>query len=112
MVCHAVIFDLDGTLLDRDASLISFVDNQYERWKRYLGHIPKEQYMSRFIDLDCHGYVWKDKVYQQLIEEYHIEASWEELLSDYIDGFQHTCIPFGNLLPMLEQLKRKSTNSE
>lgn len=27
----AVIFDLDGTLLNRDASVLKFVENQYDR---------------------------------------------------------------------------------
>lgn len=60
---NAVIFDLDGTLLNRDASLQKFIEGQYERLNKWIGHIPKEEYTSRFKELDCRGYVWKDKVY-------------------------------------------------
>jgi len=57
----AALFDLDGTLLNRDASVQRFIENQYERLHKSLHHIPKQQYTSRFIELDCRGYVWKDK---------------------------------------------------
>lgn len=58
----AALFDLDGTLLNRDKSVELFINEQYERLYELLSHIPKEQYISRFIELDNHGYVWKDKV--------------------------------------------------
>lgn len=60
----AVIFDLDGTLLNRDESVKKFIDNQYERLNKRVNHIPKDEYITRFIELDNRGYVWKDKVYQ------------------------------------------------
>ena len=43
----AVIFDLDGTLLNRDESIKKFIDNQYERMNKWLSHIPKEKYIKR-----------------------------------------------------------------
>lgn len=102
----AVIFDLDGTLLNRDESVKKFIDHQYERLNKWLAHIPKEKYIARFIELDNRGYVWKDKVYQQLTEEFEInEVTWEELLQDYINQFQHHCVPFPNLISMLEELR-------
>lgn len=105
----AVIFDLDGTLLDRDASLALFIDDQYERLKEQLGHIPKLQFTERFIELDARGYCWKDEVYQQLISEFRIEGiSWEILLADYVSGFQNFCVPFSGLLEMLTELKSRS----
>lgn len=102
----AVLFDLDGTLLDRDESVKRFIDCQYNRLNSFVGHIPKENYIKRFIELDQRGYVWKDKVYQQLVEEYQItEISWEELLKDYIAEFKNHCVPFSNLITTLEKLK-------
>ncbi|WHZ02880.1 HAD family hydrolase [Neobacillus sp. YX16] len=104
----AVLFDLDGTLLDRDASVKRFIHSQYDRLARIVGHIPREEYVTRFIELDQRGYVWKDKVYQQLVKEFHIkELSWEELLQDYITDFKNHCVAFPNLVPMLEELKSR-----
>ncbi|WP_337019290.1 HAD-IA family hydrolase [Oceanobacillus massiliensis] len=106
---RAVIFDLDGTLLNRDASVHKFIENQYERLIEWLGHIPKENYISRFLELDCRGYVWKDKVYQQLIDEFNINrVSWKWLLQDYITEFHQHCIPFPNLIGTLEGLRNSS----
>ncbi|MGE7809033.1 HAD family hydrolase [Lysinibacillus capsici] len=103
----AALFDLDGTLLNRDASVELFIKQQYERLKGVLGFIPKEQYIARFIQLDKRGYVWKDHVYQLLVEEFHlVHITWEELLQDYLNEFKYSCVPFPNLIPMLEQLKR------
>jgi putative hydrolase of the HAD superfamily len=102
----AVIFDLDGTLLNRDESVKKFIDNQYERLNKWVRHIPKEKYITRFIELDNRGYVWKDKVYQQLVGELDItEIPWEGLLQDYISQFKNNCVPFPNLLSMLEELR-------
>ncbi|KOP80248.1 L-2-haloalkanoic acid dehalogenase [Lysinibacillus sp. FJAT-14745] len=104
---QAVIFDLDGTLLDRNSSVRTFVEQQYERLKPNLSHILKENYVKRFIELDNHGYEWKDKVYQQLIEEFSIELSPKAMLEDYLQEFKHSCVPFINLQWMLHNLKKQ-----
>ncbi|WP_407647280.1 HAD hydrolase-like protein [Gracilibacillus oryzae] len=51
----AVLFDFDGTLLDRDTSVQSFINTQYERFIEELHHVPKQLYCSRFIELDQRG---------------------------------------------------------
>lgn len=103
----AILFDLDGTLLDRETSLKQFISTQYNRLPA-LHHISKDNYISRFIDLDCHGYVWKDKVYQSLVSEFSIETlSWQDLLQDYENEFIHSCISFPNLHSTLSTLKTK-----
>ena len=106
-VIKAAIFDLDGTLLNRDESIKIFIARQYERLNKLVGHIPKEKYLKRFIELDKRGYVWKDIVYQQLVNEFNIvKITSEELLQDYICEFKNNCIPFSNLTQMLDKLKR------
>lgn len=104
---EAIFFDLDGTLLDRDASLIKFINDQYDRFKSELHLIDKSYYSNRFIELDARGYVWKDKVYSQLLQELNITAlTWEELLEDYITNFRHSCAGFQKLHEVLGELKQ------
>ncbi|MBU9722801.1 MULTISPECIES: HAD family hydrolase [Bacillaceae] len=103
----AAIFDLDGTLLNRDASVKDFINRQHDRLSEQLRHVDKDRYISRFIELDQRGYVWKDSVYQQLVQEFEInEVTWQELLDDYKSEFKNHCIPFENLTSMLEKLKQ------
>ncbi|MCM3576220.1 HAD family hydrolase [Mesobacillus subterraneus] len=103
---EAVFFDFDGTLLDREASLVKFIEEQYERYKPELNEIDKQLYIKRFIELDARGYVWKDKVYSQLLVEMNIAGvTWQELLEDYITNFKHSCTGFQNLHEVLGKLK-------
>ena len=108
LMIKAILFDLDGTLLDRDRSLLAFISVQYDRLIDSLGHIPKEDYIRRFIELDCRGRVWKDKVYQAIVKEFNISSiTWENLLEDYVTQFQHYCVPFDGLHTVLDRLKQE-----
>jgi len=72
-----------------------------------LSHIPKNDYMIRFIELDCHGHVWKDKVYQALVTEFAIkDISWQALLEDDKMRFQFHCISSKFLIEILDKLKQ------
>ncbi|WEK56045.1 MAG: HAD-IA family hydrolase [Candidatus Cohnella colombiensis] len=101
-----VLFDLDGTLLDRDQSLVAFLQNQYNRIPA-LHCVEMNAYIQRFIELDQKGYVWKDQVYQKLIAELNLELTWHSLLDDYVESFQNHCIGFSGLIEILDYLKDK-----
>jgi putative hydrolase of the HAD superfamily len=101
----AVLFDLDETLLDRTQSLTRFALAQYQRFSRHFQHIPPEPFLRRFMELDAHGTVWKDRVYHQLLAELEITAvGWEELLNDYVANFAAACVGFPHLHATLDAL--------
>jgi len=103
----AILFDLDNTLLDRDTSLNHFIRKQYSQFATHFGHIPEEQYCQRFIELDAQGMVWKDRVYQSMVEEFNVDGiAWETLLEDYVNHFAHCCIAYDGVEAVLAQLRQ------
>lgn len=102
---RGVIFDLDRTLLDRDASILSFASSQFERFQSRLIGVDRDSYIETFIRLDARGSVWKDTVYQQLISELRIRAiSWDELFSDFDARISDYYVPFDCLHDTLKKL--------
>lgn len=105
MMIEAVLFDLDGTLLDRDASLEAFVKDQHKRLDRWLGHVPEDAYLARCLELDQRGHVWKDEVYRRLVGELEIHGvGWDALLDDFLGQFHRHCVGFPNLHATLDRL--------
>lgn len=99
------MFDLDGTLHNREASILSFIENQRER---LFPRLDKKVYAERFINLDQGGYVWKDKVYQQMVEEFSlINFCWQELLQDYLSHFPLHAELYPQAITLLNSLKKK-----
>jgi len=93
MPIRAVIFDLDQTLLDRSSSLSAFLRWQTEGMLKPDLKNPAG-FISRFLELDANGTVWKDKVYSTLIDEFNLEGwSCSELLSVYEYCFCAFSIP-------------------
>lgn len=101
----AVLFDLDDTLLDRDASLAYFIEQQYERFRSVFDGLPKNVFVERFIELDMHGHVLKEEVYPQIVSELGLTGiSWQELMTDYRSRFDQYCINLPGLENMLQTL--------
>jgi len=101
---RAVIFDLDQTLLDREKSLLDFLTWQCEGMlKPYIE--DQVAFISRFMELDANGTVWKDKVYSALIDEFDLEEwSSSELLAVYESCFCGFSVPRLGVLEALNAI--------
>jgi putative hydrolase of the HAD superfamily len=102
----AILFDLDRTLHDRDSSVLRFLKAQHQSLNELHETEVPPSYIDRFIELECKGYVWKDKVYSQLAEEFSLPLSPSELLQDYLTGFHRHCLEMegtSRLLPFIKK---------
>ncbi|AIE84358.1 HAD family hydrolase [Fimbriimonas ginsengisoli] len=101
---RAVLFDLDGTLFDRDAALRRFAADQHRRLI-LQPVVDESEYVARFIELDDRGKVWKDRVYRQLVQEFPLSEPWEKLHADYETTFASHVSPYAGTEEMLRGLK-------
>lgn len=74
---RAVLFDLDGTLHDRAATLRGWLAGHVRRFG-----LP-EEYAGRFTVLDDFGYRSKAEVFSELVAEFGLGHGAQELLDDY-----------------------------
>lgn len=99
-----LLFDLDQTLLDRNNSLIKFLNWQINFFQ-LVDAKKKSAFIQRFIELDDNGSVWKDIVYAQLKEEFKIEPYVvDELLNSYVVDFNKFSTAFENVEDVIRKL--------
>lgn len=102
----AVIFDLDGTLFDRDTSVKRLVEAQHDAFASSLAQVAKPVFVARFMELDARGYVPKDVVYQRLVEEFALrDVEAAELTAYFFGHYHYHCVPFPGLLELLVDLR-------
>ncbi|TLS37527.1 HAD family hydrolase [Pseudalkalibacillus caeni] len=107
MNVRAVLFDLDGTLLDRMSTIRRFIAAQFDRYPAFH-KVDKQTFCQRFEQLDANGYVWKDTVYEQLLKEFNVTSlEVQELLDDYLDRYSEYSVPYPGMKELLHRLGDK-----
>lgn len=105
---RAVLFDLDGTLLDRHHSLIVYLHQLLNRQSHLLGHLPPLEFIDRVVDYDARGHGAKDRVFQQIESHFGLPKNTGQLLvDDFYTYFPDTCVPFPKLHQTLQALERQ-----
>ena len=103
---RAVVFDLDGTLLDRRRSFERFVRDQRERFAYALQAVEPEQYVRTLVELDRDGYGPRRELFTGMIEQFELPATLAEtLLNDYRAGFPSACLLFPDATRTLSSLR-------
>lgn len=103
---HAVVFDLDGTLLDRRRSFERFVGGQWERFAHFLQTAGQEQYVQSLIARDRDGYASRNELFTGMVAQFELPTSLAEtLLNDYRAGFPSACVLFPDAAQTLSSLR-------
>ncbi len=105
---RAILFDLDGTLFDRDSTVRALVEAQYATFNQELAHVTKSDFVTRVVLLDEHGYRNKAEVYAIVAREFHLPSALApELAADFWRRYHGFCRPFHDLVGTLEELRRR-----
>ena len=103
----AVVFDLEGTLLDRKKSREKFIEEQYERFHDYLVNIQAIDFKNKFIALDDDEDHDKPELYKAIIKDFHVDRlTWKDLFSDFEMHFYRYVFPYYDTLYTLERLNQ------
>ena len=103
---QAVIFDLDGTLLDRRRSFEGFVRDQWQRFAHCLKAVDREQYVQTLIERDRDGYAPRKELFIGMTAQFQLpSALGDTLLNDYRAGFPSACLLFPDAAQTLSSLR-------
>lgn len=103
---QAVLFDLDGTLLDRRRSFERFARNQWERFAGALTPVDADEYVRTLVRLDGDGYGPRRDLFTGLTTRFELASDLADtLLADYRAGFPSACVLFPDVRGTLEALR-------
>lgn len=103
---QAVVFDLDGTLLDRRRSFERFVRDQCGRFSPVRKAVSPDEYAETMIRLDGDGYRPRAELFTGLVKTLGLPHDLANtLLKDYRSRFPRACFLFPDVLPTLAALR-------
>lgn len=105
---RAIIFDLEGTLVDREKSRLKFLEEQFERFHELMVTVQRRDFEKVYLSLNPYGLEDVEWVYKELVKTLNIERiSWKTFYNDYKTHHYRYHFPFYDTLITLEQLRKK-----
>lgn len=102
------MFDLDGTLFDRDSAVRELAHAQHRTFAAELGGVRAERFVERLLELDEHGHGDKRNVYGMLVRELGLDpALGHRLLEHFRDAHSQFGKAFDDALPTLAALRAR-----
>jgi putative hydrolase of the HAD superfamily len=98
------LFDLDGTLWDRDGAVELIFRSQHRAFPE-LARIPGDRFVARAVALDNRGLRTKREVYQQIVNEFGLPLSLVNALhADFRARYHDVHALFPEVVPTLRRL--------
>lgn len=105
---EAVLFDLDGTLYDRDVVAVRIFDEQYRLFARDLAVVGKDRFMRDVHEMDEHGHGDKDSGYPRLVRDWGCDAALgEKLVEHFWSTYDGHCELPDDTTATLAELRRR-----
>jgi putative hydrolase of the HAD superfamily len=103
---RAVLFDLDGTLLDRHRSFELFVRDQWRRFITGVHPVEQDDYVRTLIERDRAGYGPRGELFAGAVAHLGLPAALADTLRhDFRGGFAGACVLFPDARPTLQALR-------
>ena len=104
----ALLFDLDGTLYDRDGAVAELFAAQHRKFEAELGGLPVAHFVERMLELDQHGHADKRTAYGVLVREQGLQdALADRLVQSHREISPHVGELFPDALVTLGALQQR-----
>ena len=67
---HGLLFDLDNTLIDREAAFVRFASRFYDERLRYATTMTRDEVVTKMVLWDQDGYADRETMFAQWINEW------------------------------------------
>lgn len=106
---RAVLFDLDGTLYDRDRLAAALFDEQYSAFANELQSIARERFLRDVHVMDDHGHGSKETGYPALVAAWGLDAGLaDRLFAHFWQNFERHCRLDVDTRRTLDELRRRA----
>jgi putative hydrolase of the HAD superfamily len=106
MQIDTVLFDLDGTLLDRRATFRHYLERQVSRYASYFPSENSDAYVAELLALDENGSLDRSTFYLEAERRLSLRpGAAEALQADFDARFPESCIAFPGVRETLDLLR-------
>ncbi|MBN9981844.1 HAD family hydrolase [Rhizobium laguerreae] len=104
---RAVLFDLDETLIDKTAAVLTFLPLQYQRFRLGEHGVEEQRYIAEFLQLEKAGLVRKRDLYPRLTETFGLPGDLAAaLFHDFETVYPGMAVPMSGAKQTISTLKQ------